>query len=990
MRNSPHRMSRLLCVALMIICVTKLNTEATTTVTSCSKEDLKYEYTTCDDNGGRWKVEVPIEPGKCSITSPKAPVRGKSCDFTCQPGQYLDMETEECKPCGAGTYSLGGGERFEEWEQLPSGFKVSTETFQSFFQTDDQNTNCNMSIWTPRGNYISCLPQGCTSALTYSVTLVRAGYVEFEYQFPSSSDTMFHFIVQNSQCQSYGSKGGSQFPDDTGEGKWGKVKVHLTSGSNVLIWKALSLVSESSSESNRRKPVLIRKVEIHGVAFTSECTKCKNGTFSSEGAVSCSTCERNTFSLKGQQSCTQCDSKSEYSEPGASVCLKRPACTKKDYYEVQDLCDSNKKTRKLYKWFEPQICRTDMTGAVKLPGPSEPEDCPPCNPGMHFVEGKGCQFCPDNMFSDGAKSCQPCPASTSPNINLEYRWWNQMPANMSANCLTFADTDCSTNASWVLAGDHIHTQFGRSRDAYLVLIFKIDGFRGQESENKDITIGTVEFQFETTCAGNCELLFLSDEFGSSGIVKSWTAGQKKQEYRHEIKSIQPLVLTWAFQGSGETEAEDVARIFSVKVTNTLSGGATDCQNCMRGVKDNQCIPCPAGHYVDPNTTNCHPCPNNEVIRSRLAWGEDSCVKCGPGLLAKEGTMCVSDCIYTDDANRKYDFTALKSPKFVKGANLFTGSGTGYYHGFNISLCAEEKTKAFCQSNMTESKMTGEKPVHSMVCRSAIVPTKEAHIVSTQPVSIGDYLTKILTNQSHDSELHKLYEQGGVPTEGMERHVHFFYKTDEKTQACVKGRETIISLQCDLTQEGDGEIEVPPKCPDGTCDGCMFHFLWHSDRACPQCQEEDIQIIVGECADELQTVHYSYPKYCKPKKGMKSQEQRKCRLKLAALPFILKVAIPSIVGIGVILFLCVIYCWMRNRKLEYKYMKLAEGSGPNYDGELPGVDSCGLEDGEDEQFDTVSFKETKKKGLFSKLRGKKYKSHDDNPFETSHTEKLPLT
>lgn len=30
-------------------------------------------------------------------------------------------------------------------------------------------------------------------------------------------------------------------------------------------------------------------------------------------------------------------------------------------------------------------------------------------------------------------------------------------------------------------------------------------------------------------------------------------------------------------------------------------------------------------------------------------------------------------------------------------------------------------------------MTGEKPVHSMVCRSAIVPTKEAHIVSTQPV-----------------------------------------------------------------------------------------------------------------------------------------------------------------------------------------------------------------------------------------------------------------
>ncbi|XP_078339498.1 endosome/lysosome-associated apoptosis and autophagy regulator family member 2-like [Crassostrea virginica] len=983
-------MTLTLYITCILIFIAEINVEATTTVTTCSKEDLKYEYTTCDDNGGRWKVEVPIEPGKCSITNPKPPMRGKNCDFTCSPGQYLDMETEECKPCAAGTYSLGGGERFEEWDQLPPGFKVSVEAFQSFFQNDEENVNCNSSMWTPKGNYISSLAEACSSSLTYSVNLVKSGLVEFEYQFPSSSETMFHFIVQNSQCQSYSSGGGSQFPDETGEGKWSKVKVHLTSGSNVLIWKTLSVVSESGSDGNRRKPVLIRKVEIDGVAFTSECTKCKNGTYSSEGASYCSTCERNSFSLRGQQSCTKCDAVSQYSERGASVCLKRPACTEKDYYELQAPCEQ-KKTKKVYKWLEPQICRTDLGSSVKLPDPSPLEDCPPCNPGMHFVEGKGCEFCPENMYSDGAKSCQACPASTTPNVNLEYRWWNQMPLNMSANCLTFQDTDCSTNASWVLAGDHIRTQFGRSRDAYVVLIFKIEGFRGQESPNKDITMGTVEFQFETMCGGNCEMLFLSDEFGSSGIVKTWTGSQKKQQYRHEIKSVQPLVVTWAFQSSDETASEDVARIYSVKVTNTLTGGASSCQKCLRGVKNNECIPCPAGHYFDSNTTECHPCPKNEVIRSRLAWGEDSCVKCGPGLLAKDGTQCVSDCIYTDDAGRKYDFTALKSPKFVKGANLFTGSGTGYYHGFNFSLCADENTKASCQNNMTGGLGTKEVPVHAMVCRSAMVPTKEKqNIVSTQPVSIGDYLVKILTNQSHDTELHKLYEQGGIPTEGMERHVHFFYKTDEKTTACPKGRETIITLQCDQTQEKDGEIEIPPKCPDGTCDGCMFHFLWKSQQACPQCEEVDIQIIVGECQDEVQTVHYSAPKYCKPKDNMKGQEQRKCRLKLAALPFVLKVGIPSIVGVGVLLFACVIYCWMRNRKLEYRYMKLVEGSGPSYDGELPGVDSCGLEDGEEEQFDSVSFSETKKKGLFSKLRGKKYKSHDDNPFETSHTEKLPLT
>ena len=51
------------------------------------------------------------------------------------------------------------------------------------------------SMWTPKGNYISSLAEACSSTLTYSVNLVKSGLVEFEYQFPSSAETMFHFIV---------------------------------------------------------------------------------------------------------------------------------------------------------------------------------------------------------------------------------------------------------------------------------------------------------------------------------------------------------------------------------------------------------------------------------------------------------------------------------------------------------------------------------------------------------------------------------------------------------------------------------------------------------------------------------------------------------------------------------------------------------------------------------------------------------------------------
>lgn len=57
-------------------------------------------------------------------------------------------------------------------------------------------------------------------------------------------------------------------------------------------------------------------------------------------------------------------------------------------------------------------------------------------------------------------------------------------------------------------------------------------------------------------------------------------------------------------------------------------------------------------------------------------------------------------------------------------------------------------------------------------------------------------------------------------------------------------------------------------------------------------------------------------------------------------------------------------------LEYKYMKLTHQNEPNYDGELPGVDSCGLSDGEEDQFDSVQFKTSRGSKILNKIRGKR--------------------
>lgn len=42
--------------------------------------------------------------------------------FSCKEGEYLDMKTQECQKCAAGTYSLGTGVAFDEWDDLPAGF----------------------------------------------------------------------------------------------------------------------------------------------------------------------------------------------------------------------------------------------------------------------------------------------------------------------------------------------------------------------------------------------------------------------------------------------------------------------------------------------------------------------------------------------------------------------------------------------------------------------------------------------------------------------------------------------------------------------------------------------------------------------------------------------------------------------------------------------------------------------------------------------------
>ena len=68
-----------------------------------------------------------------------------STDFDCEPGYFFNLAIQACQECPAGTYSLGGGLRFDSWDELPKGFTSHSETV-GFSQYGYQSKINNCSL----------------------------------------------------------------------------------------------------------------------------------------------------------------------------------------------------------------------------------------------------------------------------------------------------------------------------------------------------------------------------------------------------------------------------------------------------------------------------------------------------------------------------------------------------------------------------------------------------------------------------------------------------------------------------------------------------------------------------------------------------------------------------------------------------------------------------------------------------------------------------
>ncbi|XP_069335166.1 endosome/lysosome-associated apoptosis and autophagy regulator 1 isoform X2 [Eulemur rufifrons] len=639
-------------------------------------------------------------------------------------------------------------------------------------------------------------------------------------------------------------------------------------------------------------------------------------------------------------------------------------------------------TQLMYKWAKPKICGEDLEGAVKLPASGMKTRCPPCNPGFFKTNNSTCEPCPYGSYSNGS-DCTHCPAGTEPAMGFEYKWWNTLPTNMETTVLSGVNFEYKGMTGWEVAGDYIYTAAGASDNDFMILTLVVPGFRPPESvmadtENKEVA--RITFVFETICSVNCELYFMVGVNSRTNTpVETWKGSKGKQSYTYTVKENATMSFTWAFQRTtfheaGRKYTNDVAKIYSINVTNVMDGVASYCRPCALEASNigSSCTSCPAGYYIDRDSGTCHSCPPNTILKAHQPYGVQACVPCGPGTKNnKIHSLCYNDCSFTRNTPARtfnYNFSTLANAVTLAGGSSFTSKGLKYFHHFTFSLCGNEgKKMSVCTDNVTDLRIPeGEsgfsKSISAYVCQAVIIPPEVTGYkagVSSQPVSLADRLIGVTTDMTLDgiTSPAELFhpESLGIPD------VIFFYRSDDVTQSCSSGRSTTIRVRCNPQKSAPGSLSLPSTCSDGTCDGCNFHFLWESMAACPLCSVADYHAIVSSCVAGIQKTTYVWrePKLCSG--GISLPEQRVTICK--TIDFWLKVGISAGTCTAILLTVLTCYFWKKNQKLEYKYSKLVMNATLK-DCDLPAADSCAIMEGEDVEDDLIF---TSKKSLFGKIK-----------------------
>ncbi|BHF57428.1 hypothetical protein SprV_0100036900 [Sparganum proliferum] len=833
---------------------------------------------------------------------------------------------------------------------------------------------CSSFGWFPRKRYLlgnsSAL---CATELTMENYNIKEGEVIFEYKF-TDSVALAYFTVRNDRCVLQDGK--SHVLRRSSKHTWRKFQTKVPEGSSTLHWY---LYSDYSSG---YEPVIsefkLRNVTVTGRSALMECPECEAGYYAAtEGASHCSICPKNTFSKQRARECTPCP-EGEYAPPGSSECTKMEPCKATDYIRQYTACSTDDTTHLESQTISSIVC-TPNGGVAPLPN-GRKERCLPCPRGTRVANATTCKSCPSGQFSDDSGRCSKCPAGEAPIFGLKYDAWHRMAPLVSTFCPD-ADEDCilwQQNGTSVFVGPGLEDYTSSSLQLDLS-----DGFLTSYDDSLDYMLPylrplpntVLEFDFELHCTEECSLTLKKETLLETFLIHKWTGSTVRRKFLYEITSAEGATFIWNFKRwssdpkSASTVATgDIVHIYSIAVNNTRATGALGCKKCPLGVDGLRCKPCGQGFFfalVRNSSTNltvpaCAPCPNGSIVISDATSAmtvEQACKPCPPGTRPGSASFCVTDLNPVSPKGQSYKLKNLMTETSVKGARLFTSQGNAYIHNFKFSLnTGDMRNRVHCINDDNPYRN-----VTSWVCKETLIPKPHSGkenetFLRISPLSIGDTLVSAKPttySADHARTINEKLKKAGWGADESGNDLHYYFDSKTSVSGCPNGMSTIVTLRCPpvdydrlfskAEKTNSLSVEVPPLCVDGTCDGCNYHFMVLSNYACPICREEDLMRLEGSCNGGQREVNVFAADGCRFDDGAERKFTESCPL----LSTKGKIAIGLVVAVVVFLILIIFYCHQRNKKLEYKYMKLVEGAESRVKGSF-GSSSPGSDGGPQQQ------------------------------------------
>ncbi|KAF6770646.1 hypothetical protein AHF37_09396 [Paragonimus kellicotti] len=492
----------------------------------CTKEDLHFHTSDCDELGSQWVYK-----------------QVKLQDKFCPSGQYLDMENQECRNCSSGYFSKGNALEITKWPEIPAELYVDVSYNSQIINS------CNESSWFAKNDYLlGKAKSDCTTLLSMKLHNLHDGIISFTYNIEEYG-TMAFFTIRNERCSQL--PGSSYMLAYTGYNVFYNMTVKLPKGHHILQWylfadpnslQALWGPSESTMK--------IGQIAVTGTPPILRCTPCPAGTWAAtEGQAICDTCPENTFSNTGAQKCEAC-STVEYSRPGSTRCITRLPCTNLDYVPVWSPCDSNGMLYKALVFSVVGLVENvpfDLTRNLAcILNRCKSQPC---------YSGFKCLFCIDHNL---ANKCQPW---------LLYA--NFISSGLGTSSQTAAILELSLPFGFVRSTED------NGDEGDLIV------------RDPPIPDTHLRVEFEMVCSALCQLVLKQSQEGQRDVeVMSWYAGQKRQNYTSQQwkfywifeKNVAKDTKDLAF-------LHDHVRIYQIEVTNAKKLSVIGCRTCLKGVKN---------------------------------------------------------------------------------------------------------------------------------------------------------------------------------------------------------------------------------------------------------------------------------------------------------------------------------------------------------------------------------------------------------------------